>query len=148
MSDEEDEPEPAVELGEATPVEGAPLARVTSRLHWPIQRSEIDRKEGEATIRTPDGPMTISEILEDVEETYFERRQEFQTHVTDVIGTGPVATAADGGSVPVEAEDSSEDQEADDADTDAEGGETTADETTGEDEAADESSAAGSTDDE
>ncbi|MFC7240283.1 DUF5789 family protein [Saliphagus sp. GCM10025317] len=93
MSDEEDDSTPAVELGEHTPVEGAPLARVTSRLHWPIQKSEIDRLEGDSEIRTPDGPRTISSVLEDVDETYFERHQEFAEHVRDVVGTGPVATA-------------------------------------------------------
>ncbi|MFC7215369.1 DUF5789 family protein [Saliphagus sp. GCM10025334] len=96
MSDEEDDSTPAVELGEHTPVEGAPLARVTSRLHWPIQKSEIDRLEGQSEIRTPDGPRTISTVLEDVDETYFERRQEFEAHVQDVVGTGPVATADSG----------------------------------------------------
>lgn len=90
MSDEED---PAVELGERTPVEGAPLARVTSRLSWPIQKSEIDRLEGDSVVRTPDGPRELSAILESVEETYFERYQEFEAHVRDVIGTGPVRTA-------------------------------------------------------
>ncbi len=96
MSDEEDDSTPAVELGEHTPVEGAPLARVTSRLHWPIQKSEIDRLEGDSEIRTPDGPRAISTVLEDVDETYFERRQEFEAHVQDVVGTGPVATANSG----------------------------------------------------
>ncbi|USZ73273.1 DUF5789 family protein [Natronosalvus halobius] len=98
MSDEEDDSTPAVELGEHTPVEGAPLARVTSRLHWPIQKSEIDRLEGDSEIRTPDGPRTISTVLEDVDETYFERHQEFEKHVRDVVGTGPVATADSGAS--------------------------------------------------
>ncbi|SIR62434.1 DUF5789 family protein [Natronorubrum thiooxidans] len=92
MSDEDDE-EPAVTLGDQTPVEGAPLARVTSRLTWPKEKSEVDRLEGDSEIRTPDGPQALSSILEDVDETYFQRHQEFEAHVRDVIGTGPIPTA-------------------------------------------------------
>ncbi len=79
-------------LGERRPVDGAPLARVSSRLTWPKERSEVDRIEGETVIRTPDGPRTISEILEDVEETYFSTGREFETNVRAVIGTGPIPT--------------------------------------------------------
>ena len=93
MSDEEDDSEPAVALGEGEPVEGAPLARVTSRLTWPIEASEVDRREGESVIRTPDGPRELSGVLEEIDETYFERRQEFENHVRDVVGTGPIPTA-------------------------------------------------------
>lgn len=94
MADDEDESEeePAVELGERTPVEGAPLARVSSRLTWPLQRSEVERREGDAVIRTPDGPTELSEILTDVDVTYFESRHEFEKEVRAVIGTGPVPT--------------------------------------------------------
>jgi hypothetical protein len=91
-TDEEDEA-PAVELGESDPVEGAPLARVAARLHWPIEHSEVDRKEGDATIRTPDGPRELSAVLEDVDVTYFESRREFVDAVRDVVGTGPIPTA-------------------------------------------------------
>ncbi|MCU4925624.1 DUF5789 family protein [Halobacteria archaeon AArc-dxtr1] len=92
MSDDADE-EPAVTLGEETPVEGAPLARVTSRLSWPIERSEIDRLEGDSVVRTPDGPRELASILAELDETYFERHQEFESHVQDIVGTGPVRTA-------------------------------------------------------
>ncbi|ELY98701.1 hypothetical protein C482_11505 [Natrialba chahannaoensis JCM 10990] len=92
MSDEDDS-ESAVELGEHVPVEGAPLARVSSRLTWPKERSEVDRLEGDSVIRTPEGPVELSTVLESVDETYFQRRQEFESHVRDVIGTGPVPTA-------------------------------------------------------
>lgn len=92
MSDE-DEEEPAVELGEHTPVEGAPLARVAARLSWPKEASEVERLEGDSVVRTPDGPRTLADVLADVEETYFERRQEFESHVRNVIGTGPIPTA-------------------------------------------------------
>ena len=91
--DNEAEEGPAVELGEGDPVEGAPIARVASRLHWPIQKSEIVRRTGEETVRTPDGPRELSDVLGDVEETYFESRQEFSRHVRDAIGTGPIPTA-------------------------------------------------------
>lgn len=94
MADNDEEAEvPAVELGEGEPVEGAPLARVASRLTWGIQKSEVIRKEGEETIRTPDGPQTLSDVLEDVEETYFSTRQEFTNAVREVIGYDPVPTA-------------------------------------------------------
>ncbi|WP_255193115.1 DUF5789 family protein [Natronobeatus ordinarius] len=93
MSDEEDSEEHPVTLGEQRSVEGAPLARVTSRLTWPKEKSEVDRLEGDSVVRTPDGPQELSAVLEEVEETYFERRQEFESHVRDVIGTGPVPTA-------------------------------------------------------
>ncbi|WP_137283361.1 DUF5789 family protein [Halorussus salinisoli] len=90
--DNEEEAEPAVELGEGETVEGAPLVRVASRLHWPVQKSEILRKE-EATIRTPDGPRELADLLEQVDESYFESRQEFLELVRGVTGTGPVPTA-------------------------------------------------------
>ncbi len=93
MSDEDADEQPTVELGEQTAVDGEPLARVSSRLSWPQQASEVVRLEGESVIRTPDGPQKLATILEAVDETYFERYQEFEQHVRDVIGTGPVATA-------------------------------------------------------
>ncbi|WP_257298882.1 DUF5789 family protein [Haloarchaeobius sp. FL176] len=94
MADEEEaDAEPAVELGEGQPVEGAPLARVTSRLTWPIKKSRLETLEGDAVIRTPDGPTELSAALEDVDITYFEKRQEFEEAVRDVVGRGPVATA-------------------------------------------------------
>ena len=90
--DNDEEDTPAVELGEGEQVEGAPLSRVAARLTWAIQKSEIDRKEGETVIRTPDGPRELTEILDDVDETYFPTRQDFLDAVRDVIGTGPVPT--------------------------------------------------------
>jgi hypothetical protein len=91
-ADDADE-EPAVELGEGDPVEGAPLARVASRLTWPQEASAVRRKEGDATIRTPDGPRTVGSVLDEVDETYFDTRQTFLSAVRSVVGTGPVATA-------------------------------------------------------
>jgi hypothetical protein len=95
MSDDDgdEESEPAVELGDGTPVEGAPLARVASRLTWPQKRSDIIEKEGDSEIRTPDGPQDIASILEDTDTTYFATRQDFRAAVESVVGTGPVATA-------------------------------------------------------
>lgn len=90
--DEAEDPEPAVELGERTPVEGAPLARVVSRLTFPLQQSVVEHREGETTIRTPDGPRTVADVLEDVELTYFGSGDEFRTAVREEIGTGPVPT--------------------------------------------------------
>ncbi len=88
MSDED-----GLALGERRQVDGAPLARVSSRLTWPKERSEIDRLEGETVIRTPDGPRQLSAVLEDVEETYFSTGREFEANVREVIGTGPIPTA-------------------------------------------------------
>ena len=67
-SDEEAE-EPAVALGEGEPVEGAPLARIASRMHWPQERSSIDRKVGDVTIRTPDGPRELGAVLSETDES-------------------------------------------------------------------------------
>lgn len=94
MSDEDDA-EPAVALGDHQPVEGAPLARISSRLTWPKEKSEIDRLEGESILRTPEGPRELGTVLADVDETYFERHQAFENHVREVIGTGPVPIADD-----------------------------------------------------
>lgn len=93
MADEEEDEAPAVELGERTPVEGAPLARVASRLTWPQKKSTVVRKEGDAVVRTPDGPQTLSNVLERIDETYFDRRQTFIDEVHTVVGVGPVQTA-------------------------------------------------------
>ncbi len=94
MSDEdEEEAEPAVELGDGEPVEGAPLARVGSRLTWGIEKSTVVDREGETTVRTPDGPQDLATLLEDVDIPYFEHRREFEGAVREVIGDGPVPTA-------------------------------------------------------
>jgi hypothetical protein len=90
-ADEEDE-DPVVELGEGASVEGVPLARVASRLTWGIEHSTVERRVGDIDIRTPDGPTSLSDVLAEVDKSYFERRQEFETSVREVIGTGPVPT--------------------------------------------------------
>lgn len=93
MSDDESEAEePAVELGTGSAVEGAPLARVTSRLTWPQERSRIVEKEGDATIRTPDGPRTLEPVLEETDVSYFDSSEAFTEAVEDVMGRGPVQT--------------------------------------------------------
>lgn len=94
MSEDDDNEEdaPAVELGDGEPVEGAPIARVASRLTWALQQSEVDRKEGDTPIRTPDGPRELSAILEDVDNPYFETRREFEDDLREAIGAGPVQT--------------------------------------------------------
>ena len=93
MSDDDDsEAEPAVELGEGPTVEGAPLPRVTARLTWGIEHSTVVEREGDTTIRTPDGPRELADVLSEVEATYFADRHEFEESVRAVIGTGPVPT--------------------------------------------------------
>ena len=96
MSEDNDEDTPAVELGDGELVEGAPLARVGSRLHYAIEKSAVVRREGDTTIRTPDGPRALRDVLDESDEVYFDTRQSFETAVRDVIGTGPIPTA-DGG---------------------------------------------------
>jgi len=93
--DEEDEAEagPVVELGEGDPVEGAPLSRVASRLHYGIERSEVVRREGGTAIRTPDGPRELGDVLEATDATYFDTRQALVDAVEDLAGTGPVPTS-------------------------------------------------------
>jgi len=93
MSDDEESDEPAVELGEGEPVEGAPPARVASRLTWPVTKSDLLAKEGDAVVRTPDGPRELADLLADVETTYFDRRQTFLDDLAAVTGDGPVPTA-------------------------------------------------------
>jgi len=90
MSDEEDEP--AVELGDGQDVEGVPIAQVSARLMWGIERSDVRRREGDTVIRTPDGPRELGEVLEEIDRTYFDQRQTFESAVRDVIGHGPVPT--------------------------------------------------------
>jgi hypothetical protein len=94
MSDEDEEAdEPAVELGEGTDVEGAPLARVSHRLHYGIEHSEVVRREGDTVVRTPDGPQALGDVLDEIDDTYFETRNAFEAAVHEVVGTGPVQTA-------------------------------------------------------
>ncbi|MDS0293572.1 DUF5789 family protein [Halogeometricum luteum] len=90
--DENEDEGPVVELGEETPVEGQPLARVASRLTWPRERSRLLEKEGDAVVRTPSGPRTLSDVFEDVDVSYFETRKEFVDEVQSVVGNGPVET--------------------------------------------------------
>ena len=94
MSEEESEgeEEPAVELGEGAAVEGAPIARVAARLTWPQERSRIVEKEGDAMIRTPEGPRTLSDVLEETGTTYFDSRRTFVDAVEGVVGRGPIPT--------------------------------------------------------
>lgn len=90
--DDDSEEEPAVSLGEGEPVEGAPVARVAERLMWGIEKSEIEAREGETTVRTPDGPRDLADVLADVDQSYFATRQEFTDAVADAVGAGPVPT--------------------------------------------------------
>ncbi|PSP66685.1 hypothetical protein BRC85_09045 [Halobacteriales archaeon QS_1_69_70] len=91
--DEDADDEPAVELGEDEPVEGAPVARVASRLHYAIEKSEVVRREGDTVVRTPDGPRDLAAVIEESDEVYFDTRQSFLEAVRGVVGTGPVPTA-------------------------------------------------------
>ncbi|MEE6211310.1 DUF5789 family protein [Salarchaeum sp. III] len=93
MADDEEDEGPAVELGEGEPVDGAPLARVSARLTWGLEKSEVARREGETTIRTPDGARELGSVLDEVDATYFSSRNDFETAVRGVIGTGAVPTA-------------------------------------------------------
>lgn len=83
---------PVVELGDGPSVEGAPLARIAERFEWPLQKSEIDRREGDTRIRTPDGARPLGELLDEVDGTYFSTQQEFVNALKPAIGSGPVPT--------------------------------------------------------
>ncbi|WP_049901456.1 DUF5789 family protein [Halococcus agarilyticus] len=82
-----------VELGEGESIDGVPLARATSRLTWGMEKSRLERRIGDIEIRTSDGPRRIDDVLAEIDQTYFERRQEFESHVHEVVGTGPVPTS-------------------------------------------------------
>ena len=99
MSDngEEAVEEPVVELGDGDPVQGAPVARVASRLYFPIEKSQVLRQEGDATVRTPDGPRGLEDVLERTDEVYFENHTDLVEAVREVVGTGPVRTADEAG---------------------------------------------------
>ena len=89
----EEESEHAVELGEGERVEGAPLSRPLSRLHYGIQKSRVVHRVGDVEVRTPDGPRTIERALSEVDETYFPRKEDLHGAIRDVIGRGPVPTS-------------------------------------------------------
>lgn len=84
--------EPAVELGEGTPVEGAPLARLAARYTWPMEKSAIRERDGTTEVRTADGPMALGEALDGVEDTYFGTRRQFLDAVREQMPAGPVPT--------------------------------------------------------
>lgn len=94
MSDNEEAEaaEPAVELGEGPDVPGEPIARVASRLTWPAKRSDVVTQEGDAVVRSPDGPRDLDGVLADSEVPLFESRGEFVAEVEELVGRGPVAT--------------------------------------------------------
>lgn len=94
MADDTDEEQegPPIELGDGPDVAGVPLARISSRLTYGIEKSAIRRREGDTEIRTPDGPQALGDVLDSVDVPYFERRQEFETAIREAIGTGPVPT--------------------------------------------------------
>lgn len=94
MSDDDpDDEEPAVELGDGPDVNGAPVARIAARLTWPAPKSDILNQEGDAVIRTPDGPQELSAVLEAANAEYFDTRDAFLEAVNSVTQSGPVETA-------------------------------------------------------
>lgn len=91
MSEDDEEADSSgVELGSEAPIEGVPVARVASRLHWGMSKGEIGDREGDTVIRTSDGPQELATILESVEVPYFESRREFVEAIRDEIGVGPI----------------------------------------------------------
>lgn len=87
--------EQAVTLGTGARVKGAPLARVSARLTWGVEKSAVERREGDTVIRTPDGPRELGHVLGAVDQPYFATQQEFEDAVRSVIGTGPIPTAGE-----------------------------------------------------
>lgn len=92
MADDEAEDAPSVELGSGVAVEGAPIARVTARLHYGIPVSDVEEREGDTTVRTPAGPRTVADLLSEVDETYFGRREDLEAALHEAAGTGPIPT--------------------------------------------------------
>lgn len=93
MADEdEEEDEPAVDLGTGPEVPGAPLARVAARQTWPKEKSEIVERDGDVQIRSAEGPIDLADLLSDVEDTYFASERHFTEAVRERLATGPVAT--------------------------------------------------------
>lgn len=108
--------EQAVTLGTGTQVEGAPLARVSARLTWGVEKSAVERREGDTVIRTPDGPRELGDVLGAVDQPYFATQQEFEDAVRSVIGTGPIPTAGeDTASDDAAAETDADDESADES---------------------------------
>jgi hypothetical protein len=93
MADEAEDEEPIVELGEGESVKGAPIRQVTARLYFGIEHSEVIRREGETQVRTPSGPRSLSDVLSEVETTYFETRRDLEHTIETTIDTGVVPTA-------------------------------------------------------
>lgn len=93
MADDDSDDEPAVALGEGEPVEGAPVARVSARLMYGIEKSSVVEREGETELRTPEGPRELADVLAEVDTPYFSTRQEFESAVREAVGSGPVQTA-------------------------------------------------------
>lgn len=93
MADEdEEEAEPAVDLGPDRVVEGAPLSRVAARQTWPKEKSEIVDRDGDVRIRSAEGPIDLATLLEEVNDTYFASQRHFVEAVRNRLPTGPVAT--------------------------------------------------------
>ena len=89
---DDEESGPAVELGEGQAVSGEPVARVASRLTWPATRSDVRAQEGDAVVRSPDGPRELDAVLADSSVPLFESRSDFLAEVKDRVGRGPAAT--------------------------------------------------------
>ena len=58
----------------------------------PATRSDVREQEGDAEVRTPEGPRTLDDVLAESEVPLFESRGDFVQAVEAVVGRGPVAT--------------------------------------------------------
>lgn len=91
-SEDAEDAEPAVELGEGADVSGAPLSQLAARLTWPMEKSAIIDRLGDEEIRTADGPVSLATVIEDVDDTYFGSRQHFVEAIREHLPDGPVST--------------------------------------------------------
>jgi hypothetical protein len=91
MSDDDAETAPTVSLGADEPVDGAPIARVAARLHYPLPRSQLVARAGEIQIRTPAGPTTLATIIEETDAQIFPTAAALISTVRESAGDAPAA---------------------------------------------------------
>lgn len=75
----------AIALGSDETPPGAPIVRIADRFTYPIERSEVRDRAGEEVIRTPAGPVPLTDLLERIEGSYFGSRSELVEAVRSIL---------------------------------------------------------------